>query len=97
MCRALPEAWFISRNTAFTFKGKAVDVRHIGRELGVRYVLEGGRQAEVGPPIQVDEPLIKRGTGAHVWAEQMDVAHSTLATFQDNFGHREPTGTDAQC
>ena len=78
-------SFVISRNTAFTFKGKAVDVRHIGRELGVRYVLEGSVR-RVGDTVRINAQLIDAGTGAHVWAEQMDVAHSTLATFQDNFG-----------
>jgi TolB-like protein/class 3 adenylate cyclase len=78
-------SFVISRNTAFTFKGKAVDVRHIGRELGVRYVLEGSVR-RMGGTVRVNAQLIDAGTGAHLWAEQMDVAHSTLATLQDNFG-----------
>jgi TolB-like protein len=75
----------MSRHTAFTFKGKAVDVRHIGRELGVRYVLEGSVR-RMGGTVRVNAQLIDAGTGAHVWAEQMDVAHNTLTTLQDNFG-----------
>ena len=78
-------SFVISRNTAFTFKGKAVDVRQIGRELGVRYVLEGSVR-RMGGTVRVNAQLIDAGTGAHLWAEQMDVAHSTLATLQDNFG-----------
>ena len=78
-------SFVISRNTAFTFKGKAVDVRHIGRELGVRYVLEGSVR-RMGGTVRVNAQLIDAGTGAHLWAEQMDVDQSTLATLQDNFG-----------
>jgi TolB-like protein/class 3 adenylate cyclase len=78
-------SFVISRSTAFTFKGRAVDVRHIGRELGVRYVLEGSVR-RMGGTVRVNAQLIDAGTGAHLWAEQMDVAHSTLATFQDNLG-----------
>jgi adenylate cyclase len=81
----LAGSFVISRNTAFTFKGKAVDARHIGRELGVRYVLEGSVR-RMGGPVRVNAQLIDAGTGAHLWAEQMDVDHSTLATLQDNFG-----------
>jgi len=77
-------SFVISRNTAFTFKGKAVDVRQIGRELGVRYVLEGSVR-RTGGTVRVNAQLIDAGTGAHLWAEQMDVDQSTLA-LQDNFG-----------
>ena len=80
----LAGSFVISRNTAFTFKGKAVDVRQIGRELGVRYVLEGSVR-RTGGTVRVNAQLIDAGTGAHLWAEQMDVDQSTLA-LQDNFG-----------
>ena len=77
-------SFVISRNTAFTFKGKAVDARQIGRELGVRYVLEGSVR-RMGGTVRVNAQLIDAGTGAHLWAEQMDVDQSTLA-LQNNFG-----------
>jgi TolB-like protein/class 3 adenylate cyclase len=77
-------SFVISRNTAFTFKGKAVDARQIGRELGVRYVLEGSVR-RTGGTVRVNAQLIDAGTGAHLWVEQMDVDQSTLA-LQDNFG-----------
>ncbi len=78
-------SFVISRNTAFTFKGKDVDVRQIGRELGVRYVLEGSVR-RMGSTVRVNAQLIDAGTGAHLWAEQMDVDQGTLTTSQDNFG-----------
>ena len=78
-------SFVISRNTAFTFKGKAVDARHIGRELGVRYVLEGSVR-RMGDTVRVNAQLIDAGTGAHLWSEQMDVDQRTMATSQDNFG-----------
>ena len=81
----LAGSFVISRNTAFTFKGKAVDARQIGRELGVRYVLEGSVR-RMGRTVRVNAQLIDAGTGAHLWAEQMDVDQGTLATSQDNFG-----------
>jgi adenylate cyclase len=81
----LAGSFVISRNTAFTFKGKAVDARQIGRELKVRYVLEGSVR-RMGRTIRVNAQLIDPATGAHLWAEQMDVDQGTLATSQDNFG-----------
>ena len=81
----LAGSFVISRNTAFTFKGKAVDARQIGRELGVRYVLEGSVR-RMGGTVRVNAQLIDAGTGAHLWVEQMDVDQSTLASLQDNFG-----------
>jgi TolB-like protein/class 3 adenylate cyclase len=78
-------SFVISRNTAFTLKGKAVDARQIGRELGVRYVLEGSVR-RMGSTVRVNAQLIDAGSGAHLWAEQMDVDQGTLATLQDNFG-----------
>jgi TolB-like protein len=78
-------SFVISRNTAFTFKGKAVDARQIGRELGVRYVLEGSVR-HMGGTVRVNAQLVDAGTGAHLWAEQMDGDQNTLATLQDNFG-----------
>jgi len=58
----------ISRNTAFTFKGKVVDARQIGRELGVRYVLEGSVR-RMGPSVRINAQLVDAGTGGHLWAE----------------------------
>ena len=78
-------SFVISRNTAFTFKGKAVDARQIGRELGVRYVLEGSVR-RMGGTVRVNAQLVDAGTGAHLWADQMDVDQRTLATSPDNFG-----------
>jgi len=78
-------SFVISRNTAFTFKGKAVDIREIGRELGVRYVLEGSVR-RMGGTVRVNAQLIDAGSGAHLWAEQMDLDQGTLSTLQDNLG-----------
>ena len=71
----------IARNTAFTYKGKAVDVRQIGRELGVRYVLEGSvRRLE--DTITVNAQLISTETGAHVWADRFDGERSKVGQLQ---------------
>jgi TolB-like protein len=64
-------AFVIARNTAFTFKGKAVDVKKLGRELNVRYVLEGSVQ-RAGNRLRVNVQLIDAETGNHLWAERFD-------------------------
>jgi adenylate cyclase len=80
----LAGSFVISRNTAFTFKGKAVDARQVGRELSVRYVLEGSVR-RTGRSVRINAQLVDAGTGGHLWAEQIDVDQDTLATSQDNF------------
>jgi TolB-like protein len=64
-------AFVIARNTAFTFKGKAVDVKKLGRELNVRYVLEGSVQ-RAGNRLRVNVQLIDAETSNHLWAERFD-------------------------
>ena len=61
----------IARNSSFTYKGKAVDVRQVGRELGVRYVLEGGVR-KAGSRLRITAQLIEAETGAHLWADRYD-------------------------
>ena len=61
----------IARNTAFTYKGNPVDVKQIGRELGVRYVLEGSVR-RLGDQVQVNVQLIDAESGAHVWADRFE-------------------------
>jgi adenylate cyclase len=63
----------IARNSSFTYKGKAVDVRQVGRELGVRYVLEGGVR-KAGNRLRITAQLIEAETGAHLWADRFDGA-----------------------
>ncbi len=64
-------SFVIARNTAFTFKGKAVDVKKLGRELKVSYALEGSVQRS-GNRLRVNVQLIDAETGEHVWAERFD-------------------------
>jgi adenylate cyclase len=78
----LRDAFVIARNTAMTFKGKAVDVKAIGKELGVRYVLEGSVQPS-GEKMRVNAQLIDAGSGAHLWAEQFDTPRADLLQTQD--------------
>jgi TolB-like protein/class 3 adenylate cyclase len=75
-------SFVIARNTAFTFKGKAMDVQKLGRELNVRYVLEGSVQRG-GNRVRVNVQLIDVGTGNHLWAERFDVPIADLFDMQD--------------
>ena len=72
----------IGRNTAFTYKGKAVDLKSIGRELSVRYVLEGSVQRS-GGRMRVNVQLIDAETGNHLWAERFDKPLADLFDMQD--------------
>jgi tetratricopeptide (TPR) repeat protein len=72
----------IGRNTAFTYKGKAVDLKQIGRELNVRYVLEGSVQRG-GNRMRVNVQLIDAETGNHLWAERFDKTLADLFYMQD--------------
>jgi adenylate cyclase len=77
-----PSLFVISRNSCFTYKGRAVDVKRVGRELGVRYVLEGGLR-KVGNRIRVTAQLVEAETGKHVWAERYDRDLSDIFALQD--------------
>ncbi len=72
----------IGRNTAFTFKGKAVDLKQIGRDLNVRYVLEGSVQRG-GNRLRVNVQLVETETGNHLWAERFDKPVVDLFDMQD--------------
>jgi TolB-like protein len=77
----LHDSFVISRNTAFAYKGKPVDVKAIGRELGVRYLLEGSVR-RLGETVEVNAQLISTETGAHVWADRFDEERSNLGKLQ---------------
>jgi TolB-like protein len=72
----------IARSTAFTYKGKAIDAKQIGKELGVRYLLEGSAQP-TGNRVRIVAQLISAETGAHLWAEQFDTDRGDLLQMQD--------------
>jgi TolB-like protein/class 3 adenylate cyclase len=78
----IPHATIIARNTAFTFKGKAVDARQIGQKLNVRYILEGSVQRS-GDRIRVSVQLIDAESGNHLWADRFDKASDDLLRMQD--------------
>ena len=72
----------IARNSSFTYKGKAIDVKQVGRELGVRYVLEGSLRKSAGR-VRLTGQLIEAATGAHLWAEKIDGELSDVFDLQD--------------
>jgi adenylate cyclase len=72
----------IARNSSFTYKGKAVDVKQVGRELGVRYVLEGSVR-KASDRVRITGQLVDAMTGAHVWADHFDGALDDIFDLQD--------------
>ena len=77
-----PSLFVIARNSCFTYKGRAVDVKQIGHELGVRYVLEGSLR-KAGGRIRVTAQLVEAETGKHVWAERYDRELADIFAVQD--------------
>jgi TolB-like protein len=87
-------AFVIGRSTAFTYKGKAVDPKQIGRELNVRYVLEGSVQ-RAGNRMRVNAQLIEAETGAHLWAERFTNRSPTSSNAgRDRLAPRQPAGRE---
>ena len=78
----VPELFVIARNSSFTYKGQAVDVRQVGRELGVRYVVEGSLR-KAGNRVRVTAQLVECATGGHVWADRFDGELDDIFGFQD--------------
>jgi TolB-like protein/class 3 adenylate cyclase len=83
----IAHSFVISRNTAFTYRSKPVDTKEIGRELGVRYVLEGSVRRS-GSKVRVNAQLIDAETDAHLWAEQFDGDMSDLFALQNEIASR---------
>jgi adenylate cyclase len=83
----IADSFVIARSTAFTYKGKAVDVRQVARELGVRYVLEGSVR-RLAERVQVNVQLIDGETGSHVWADRFDTDRRDLAEAQSEITGR---------
>jgi class 3 adenylate cyclase/TolB-like protein len=80
-------SFVIARNTAFTYKGKPVDARQIGRELGVRYVLEGSVR-RTGDQVRVNAQLIDAESGGHLWADRFDTDRVNLPQAQNEITRR---------
>jgi TolB-like protein/Tfp pilus assembly protein PilF len=90
----------IARNSSFIYKGKAVDVRQVGRELGVRYVLEGSVR-KAGNRVRITCQLLEAETGRHLWADRFDRSLDDIFALQDDItlsviGAIEPTMHDAE-
>jgi TolB-like protein len=78
----IKDSFVIARNTAFTFKGKSIDAKEIGKELGVRYVLEGSVQRDQNR-VRVNAQLIDAESGAHLWADRFEEDIADLFKLQD--------------
>ena len=94
--------WFfvIARNSSFTYKGRAVDVKQVGRELGVRYVLEGSVR-KAAERVRIAAQLVETETGAHIWADRFDGVIENIFDLQDEItasvvGAIEPHLRDAE-
>ena len=72
----------IARNSSFTFKGKAVDIKEVGRRLGVRYVLQGAVRKASGK-VRITGQLIEAATGAHIWADKFERDMTDIFALQD--------------
>jgi adenylate cyclase len=81
------EILVISRSTAFTYKGKPINVQQVGKDLGVRYALEGSVQPS-GDRLRVNVQLIDTESDAHLWADRIDENRSDLLQMQDTIVHR---------
>ena len=78
----IPRLFVIARNSTFTYRDKAIDVRQIGRELGVRYILEGSVR-RAGKRLRISGQLVDAATGAHLWAERYDGVVDDVFDLQD--------------
>ena len=91
----IPDTFVIARNSAFTYKGKSVDIKQVGKELGVRYALEGSVQP-TPTHIRVNAQLIDAETGAHLWAETFDEERADLLQMEDDIVTRLARSLDVQ-
>jgi adenylate cyclase len=83
VARTLKGSFVIARNTAFTYKGKPIDAKTVGNELGVRYMLEGSIQPS-GTQVRVNAQLIDTNNGAHLWGDKFDTNRADLLQMQDH-------------
>src|SRR5262249_56690146 len=72
----------IARHSTFTYKGKAIDIKQVGRELGVRYVLEGSVR-KAGERVRIAVQLLDAATGSHLWADRFDSQIEDIFDLQD--------------
>jgi adenylate cyclase len=79
----IKDFFVIARNSAFSYKGRALDVRQVGRELGVRYVVEGSVR-RVGERVRITAQLVETDTGNHIWSDKVNGTVHELFDMQDN-------------
>ena len=91
----VPDSFVIARNTAFTYKSKPVDVKQVGRELGVNYVVEGSIQ-RASNRLRVNVQLINAGDNSHLWAERFDCDVTDLFEMQDQIVGRLARSLDIE-
>ena len=96
----IPSLFVIARNSSFAYKDKAIDVRQIGRELGVRYLLEGSVR-KAGSRLRIIGQLIDAETGSHIWSDRFDSVLEDVFDLQDRVtmavaGAIEPSVTQAE-
>jgi adenylate cyclase len=84
----------IARNSSFTYKGQAIDVKQVGQELGVRYLLEGSVR-KTGQRVRITAQLIEAATGAHLWADHFDGLFEEVFELQDSRMKDVDCGVDA--
>ena len=83
----ISQSFVIARNTAFTFKGKAIDTKQVGQDLGIQYILEGSVRRSADQ-VRVNVQLVDAKTGAHLWADRFDTDLFNLAQAQDEITGR---------
>jgi adenylate cyclase len=83
----IKELFVIARNSSFAYKGRAVDIKQVGRELGARYVLEGSVR-KAGNRVRITAQLIEAETNRHVWAERYDRSVDDIVALQDDITMR---------
>ena len=89
-------SFVIARNTAFTYKGKSIDAKEIGKELGIRYVLEGSVQRD-RDRVRVNAQLIDAHSGAHLWADHFDTARPICCRCRTRSSRGSPTPWALSC
>jgi adenylate cyclase len=86
----------IARNSSFTYKGQAIDIKRVGRELGVRYVLEGSVR-KGGGKIRITAQLIEAESGTHLWADRFDGSLEDVFDLQDQVATVLPASSSRRC
>jgi len=90
-----PSLFVIARNSAFIYKGRPINVTQVGRDLGVRYLLEGSVR-KAGNRVRITAQLVQANTGNHIWAERYDGELADIFTLQDRIAERVVTATEFQ-